>query len=302
MIHKIATTLIGVEDGISYRLIYDMEVKMLDFSKIKDYLPIITTVLAALLTYFLGFRKVKKDKFNIQIEECLEQILSPMLHSLRFIMREENAFQREKLLKDFFLKFSSEETKLYKMPSKYILDWYYKTEDLFYGFKNSGQKEEWETFWIYFNKYNIMINKEYKSIRSIIYSDYKWLVDLNQKNPFLRLFIEFFVLIYELSKFIIVVCFVLMIGFLVDNIQGKHLIPIYLKQIIFLAFLISLLVYIILLMCLSNYASAKQMQRESFTKIIFQKICPNLYKFWDKFIDINIEKEKKKNDIPDMYH
>lgn len=75
---------------------------MLDLSKIKDYLPIVTTILAALLTYFFGFRKVKKDKFDIQIEEALKEILSPMLHSLRFIMREENAFQREKLLKGFF--------------------------------------------------------------------------------------------------------------------------------------------------------------------------------------------------------
>lgn len=35
---------------------------MLGFSNIKDYLPIITTFLAALLTYFFRFRKVKKDK------------------------------------------------------------------------------------------------------------------------------------------------------------------------------------------------------------------------------------------------
>lgn len=273
---------------------------MFDFSIVKDYLPIITAILTAVLTYFFGFRKRKNDKFNIQIEEGLGEILSPMLHSLRVIMREENAFQREKLLKAFFLKFSSEETKLYKMSSKYILDWYYKTEDLFYNFRNSRKKEDWEMFWVYFYKYNIMINEEYRSVRSIIYSDYKWLIDVNQKNPFLRLVIEFFVLIYELSKFIIGSCFAFMLGFIIENIQGKHIIPGVLKQIVFYALLIALLVYGMLLICLSNYASAKQMQRESYTRIFFQKIFPKFYHVWDKYIHIDVEKEKKKINIPQM--
>lgn len=146
-----------------------------------------------------------------------------------------------------------------------------------------------------------MINGEYKSVRSIIYSDYRWLIDLNQKNLFLRLAIEFFVLIYELSKFVIVSCMAFMIGVMVDNVEGTNLIPLYLKQIIVLVLLMSLLVYTILLICLSNYASSKQMQRESYISNFFQKICPRIYKYWDKFANINVEKEKKKINIPDMY-
>ncbi|ERI92250.1 hypothetical protein HMPREF1982_02507 [Clostridiales bacterium oral taxon 876 str. F0540] len=278
-----------------------VEEEMINYKDIKDYLPIITTILAALLTYFFVFRKGKKDKFNTQIEEGLEEIISPMLHSLRFIMREKNPFQREKLIKAFFFKYSSEETKLYKMCSKYIVDWYYKTEDLFYEFIDSRKKEDWEIFWVYFYKYNIMINEEYKSIRTIIYSDYRWLVDLNQKNPFLRLVIEFFVLIYEMCKFIILSCFIFIMGFIVDNIQGKHLIPAYLKQLALLILFIFLLVYCILLMCLSSYASQKQMLKESHSRMFFQKVFPRVYNIWNRYIYMDVEKEKKKISIPDFY-
>lgn len=106
---------------------------MFDFSKIKD-IPLFTTISAAFLTYLFGFRKGKLEKFNSQLEDNLINIISPMLHYIKNIQREDSPLRREKLLDKFFQEYSSKATKLFKIASKDLLDIYYKTEELFYLF------------------------------------------------------------------------------------------------------------------------------------------------------------------------
>lgn len=271
----------------------------MDISIIKDYIPLVTTIFAALLTYFLGFRKGKQDKFNTQIEESLQVILSPMLHEIKIIIHEESAFQRQKLLKEFFYKYSKEDTKLFKMPSKFIHDYYYRTQELFFKFEKDKNKDDWDTFWVYFHKLSKMVNDEYNTIRENIYSDYKWLIDLSKKNCFVRITFEFLTLIYDAIKFIIRIDFILIIGIIINNVQGEKLVPMYINQMVSISLVISLLLYGLLLMILADYSSAKHMQKESAFKKIKNKILPEKLR---KIIDIDIEKEKKKIIIPDMYN
>lgn len=161
-------------------------------SKLKDFMPLLAVIIAATLTYLLGFRKGKEERFNKQLEENLSSILSPMLHAIKHIERVEETLNREELLKNFFSKYSSQETKLYILSSKEILEWYFLTEDLFYDFLKIKTKDNWETFWVYFKRLSQLINEEYYSVRGIIYSDYRWLLGLNQKNYLIKIFIEFF--------------------------------------------------------------------------------------------------------------
>lgn len=275
---------------------------MLEISMIKDYIPLITTVIAALLTYFLGFRKGKQEKFNIQMEKSLEEVLSPMFNELRIIKREENAFQREKLLKNFFEKYGCENTNVFKISSKYIHDWYYKTEELFNIFIKEKSQQEWDNFWVYFNKFYTMVNNEYNTIRGIIYSDYRWLIDLNQKNCFLRITMEILIIMYEGIKFSIRVEIILLVGIIIDHIQNGKLVSMYFKQAVSISLVLSLLFYGLLLVVLADYSSAKHMQRESLFNNIIKKLQNKILpKKLRKIIDIDIEKEKKKITIPIMY-
>ena len=91
---------------------------MFDINKIKDYIPFATVFLGAFLAYIFGFRKAKLDKFNNLLEENLSQIISPMFHSSKKIMNLTNASNRQDHLVKFFEKYSSEESKIYKISNK----------------------------------------------------------------------------------------------------------------------------------------------------------------------------------------
>lgn len=278
---------------------------MLDISIIKDYLTLITAIIVAILTYFLGVRKKKQDKFNVQMEKCLEEIISPMFNEIRLIKREENAFHRQKLLKEFFLKYSKEDTKLFKMSSKPIHDFYYKTEELYLKFEKDKKKDKWDTFWVCFNRFYNMIDNEYNTIRENIYSDYKWLMDLSKKNCFWRITFEILILFFEGIKFLFTVDFIFLICIIFDNIEGQNSMPMYFKQIVVWILVICIIFYFILFAILTDYFLAREKQRrESIFKLMIKKLKRKISssKIEDALIvDIDIEKEKKKIIIPSMY-
>ncbi|WP_238861122.1 hypothetical protein [Clostridium sp. YIM B02569] len=276
----------------------------MDISVIKDYLSVITAIVVAFLTYLLGIRKKKQDKFNEQIEDSLKVILSPMVNEIRLIDREEDSIRRQMMLRKFFDKYNKEDTRLFKMPSKFIHDFYYKTEELFWKFDKSKKQNDWDIFWIHFHKLYIMIRDEYTIMRENIYSDYKWLIDLNKKNPFLRITLEFFIVIFEGAKFLILIDFMSIIFILIDNRMDK-LIPIYIKKGIVISLGVSMVIYILLIMVLAEYYAAKNMQRENIFRTLVKKIenkflPEKVRKIID--MDIDIEKEKKKIIIPSMYN
>ncbi|CUU46933.1 hypothetical protein [Clostridium beijerinckii] len=256
----------------------------MSISIIKDYLPVITAVVVAFLTYLLGLRKRKKDKFNLQMEVGLKEILSPMFNTIRVIKREESAFQREKLLKNFFEKYSYQDTNVFEIPSRIIHDLYYECDNLFLKFIKERSDDSWDAFWIYFDRFDKEIVKEYKTIRENVYLDYKWLMCLNEKNYFIRIFLEACASIFEMAKVLIMGSCIVIFIIIMDNIQGKKTIPDNTIIWVSMTLIGSLLVYGLLRMTiLIEYCLTKQMQLNR------------------KNINIDIEKEKKKIKIPKMY-
>lgn len=73
-----------------------------NFSYIKDYIPVILAILTPILTYLIGVRKGNNEKFDLQLENNLKDVISPMLHEIKAITRQqEESNERNKLLKKF---------------------------------------------------------------------------------------------------------------------------------------------------------------------------------------------------------
>jgi len=268
---------------------------------IKDYLPIITVILTGVLTYLFGFRKGKIEKFHSRLEESLGDIITPLLHDVKIIQREEDTFRKEELIKAFFLRYSNVDSKLYKLSSKFMIDWYYITEEYFYIFLKSRLDEDWRNFWVYFINLLGMIQEEFNDIRGILFADFRWQMGINKKSIFMKIAYEVLVLIYELIKFVIFIVSVFIFGCIIDSIEGKKLIPIDIKKFSILILLLLLVVFGILFAILSQYVTSLQMQKTNTLKKLLEKIFPKFYKKWDKFISIDLEKERKKINIPPMH-
>lgn len=278
---------------------------MIEFSEIKEYMQIITTVVAALLGYLFAFKKLNKEKFYTQLDDNLGGILTPMYHEIKKIMREESGFQREKLLKSFFEKHTSENTNIYKISNKSILDTFYNTEELFYNFTKNRNRYNWEQFWISFDNLNNIIDGEIITIRGVIYSDYRWSIVLSQKNFMWRFVFEVSASIVEMLKFLIVICTGAIFIFIVALKRGE---PIVSGDVISLLITILgtlIMIYITIYVPLSNHYSLKKKQRESFFMRDLEKGRPRLYNMINKIMSffINSEIKIKRNvKIPKMYN
>lgn len=274
---------------------------MLDFNIFKDYLPLITTLLATSLTYLFGYKKGKKEKFVYQLEDNLSGIISPLLHGMRKIKEAENSFQREKLIKNFFDKYTSEETKIYKISNKSVLDWFYTTHEYYLIFTKNKNIETWEAFWVHFEELYYKIGLEFKTVRRIIYSDYKWYLTLTQRNYLSQMLSELLVFIYETSKFLITSCLLFISFAIFDKLEGSNLIPNEITKVALYLLFILLMIVCILMTILSDYHSAKQLQKDSISSMFIKKFLPRIYHKWNSKMVFNIEKEKKKTQIPEMY-
>lgn len=263
----------------------------MDFKILKDYLPLMTTLLAASLTYFFGYKKGKNEKFTSQLEDNLSNIISPLFHAMKKINEEESLFQREKLIREFFAKYTSEGTSIYKISNKSILDWFYDTYDFYLIFVKDKSDENWENFWVYFNELYHKVRVEYKNVRGIIYSDYKWYSTLVQKNYLLRALVEILAFIYETVKFFIASCLFIIAIAVFQRFEGTTLIPAEFTKVVLELLFIFLMICCFLTIVLSDYFSSKQAQKDSFLKILFQKLFPTISEKWNRTFEFNLEKE-----------
>ncbi|WP_234122372.1 hypothetical protein [Clostridium hydrogenum] len=272
-----------------------------NFSYIKDYIPVILAILTPILTYLIGVRKGNNEKFDLQLENNLKDVISPMLHEIKAITRQqEESNERNKLLKKFFEKYGASDSKLYEMSNKYICDKYYETEKYYYKFMQNKNQNNWEDFWTYFISFNKLIDNEYNKIKSILYSNYVWLMDLSNKNKISRVFMEIMVMFYELSKFILMACIIFLIAMVIYYEEDKSFIHGYDIKIMILLSLAILIVNMILSSCLSEYIQAIQNQKDSMIKKYLRRKHPNIIKKYDEFIYFDLEKEKRKLHIPRM--
>lgn len=61
------------------------------------------------------------------------------------------------------------------------------------------------------------------------------------------------------------------------------------------------MIYFILLVALSEYNESKRVQKESLLRKYIKKKFPKDIKWWDNSGSIDVEKEKKKTKVPDMF-
>lgn len=270
----------------------------MDYSKLTHYIPLLTTVLAAYLTYFFGYRKGKLNKFFNEVEENINDILSPMFHDIRQINRLEIPFKREELLKKFFCKYGSNSTNLHKIGERYILELYYSTEDLFYNFTKIRSNENWTKFYTKFYELYNQVKKEYDINHDIIYCNYTWHKCLNEKNYLLRLISEIGVFLYETLKFIVSAGFLLLVPMIVEYNTGKWAITIEFIQAYLILLFIFSGIFGALMMFSSDYNRLKTMQkRKSDLRKFLERNFPKIFvSNNDDYNDIN-----KSIEIPKMY-
>lgn len=272
-----------------------------NFSYIKDYIPVILAILTPILTYLIGVRKGNNEKFNLQLENNLKDVISPMIHEIKAITRkQEESNERNKLLKKFFEKYGASDSKLYEMSNKYIADRYYETEKYYYEFMKNRNQNDWEDFWTYFINFNKLIDNEYNKIKGILYSNYVWLMDLSNKNKILRILMEIMVMLYELTKFSLMASGLFLFALIILLIKGNVVIYGYVKVITCLWFLASVALWGVLTMCVSTYIQAIQVQKDSEIRKALERKFPKLIKKYDEFIYFDLEKEKGKLHIPRM--
>lgn len=275
---------------------------MIDYSKLTQYISLITTLLAAYLTYFFGYRKGKINQFYSKLEENINDILSPMFHDIRRINREDSSFKREALLKDFFSKYGDDNTNLHKIGDRAILDLYYSAEDLFYNFIKKKTNETWNEFWAKFHKLSDEIRDEYNTSHDIIYSTYAWMKSINEKNYLLRLILEAFAFLYETVKFLVTTGYLLLVPIIFEYKKDKDLFTIeFIRVYLSLLCILSMLFYL-LVMCSSDYTRLKKKQkRKSDLRKLLERKFPKIIAFSNKFLEVDSNNMNTDIEIPEMY-
>lgn len=170
---------------------------------VKDYLwivPLIATVLGASIGYFWGQRTKKQERLFNQTYESLKDVCSPMYHEMKLIFREPLIEKRDSGLEDFFTRYKSIQTDLFKIGNIKIIQEFYIVENLYLMYTQNPTKEHWVEFWYNFQTFYNLIESEYSTNLKALYGEYRWNRKVNQKEPLMKLLIEVCVSLLKLSR------------------------------------------------------------------------------------------------------
>ncbi|MGK5509429.1 hypothetical protein [Brevibacillus formosus] len=272
------------------------------------FLPLFIAIVGAVIAYFFGQRSKNLERFYDQTKTSLKEITSPIFHELRNINATQIPEKKERLLRNFFEKYSSKDTNIYLIGNRFILEYYYKLHNFFNAFLITRNEKDWEEFCQRYDGFFITIEEEYWKTFEISYSEYKWNQFNMNKNIFFRLWNGTVRFLHITSKVIVVVA-----GFCVYFAIYDQLVIAFFKDMnilpddffifsIMLLFL-SLILYSFMTMVNSYQLGYTQKGKGLFYKIL-KKACPNAMRKWDKLWDrlISLPRGKKGNKkTPPMY-
>lgn len=251
----------------------------MDEKMIKDYLPLAIAFFTFFLGYIVSLRYKKLDRFYTQIQENLKEICSPMYHEIRDIFRARTPEDRDRVIDTFFQKYSSRESGIYKIGNNFLLEWYFMMEDSFYNYKSNQTDKNWEEFWLYFYRFNVMLKSEYWSNFRILYYEFRWLRNIWGTNNYLFRFIkETTRFIIDSLNFLVGVILILFSYMIYTKIIGKFKIS---NEYVELIAVISIFVFVLwgFMMIVGSfyYSLMKITLKKSIFRKLIESVVPNKY-------------------------
>lgn len=169
---------------------------------ILPFMPLIAAILSGFVGYFFIIRWKKRDRFLTMSEDSLRECYSPMYHELHLIMISPESIEQKKLIDNFFKKYMSSSTLIYKISNSFLIDWFYDTEKAYSQFVSEWTSDNWKLFWKKFLAFYRMVESYYHDTHFNVYKDIRFNEYLSKKNTFFSLLIEFFGFLYEFFVFI----------------------------------------------------------------------------------------------------
>lgn len=256
----------------------------MQFSDYAPYLSIVVNVFAIFFGYFIGVRKFKTEYFYSNLKDSLSLILSPMFHEIKEIRDIENSYQRDIKLRDFFTKYSSSKTVIYKIGNMFLLNWYYEMEELYKDYCKLRDDKSWSEFWIKFDRFYIMIKDYYLNTFSTLYIEHTWMLKLNTTGFTYRFLNELARFLYEYFELLIALGGIMAVVILSDRLSNTNLFSNDFINLYLLVYVFIFMIFAITIVLASNYLSFINMQKpKSKFKVIIEKRFPKIFKWWDRF-------------------
>lgn len=266
-----------------------------DFGK---YLPLIAAVIAATLSYILGGRSRKNDVILQSTKENLKDIISPMYNEIELRVKSiGNAKEREKLLDDFFERYTTNDTVIYKLGSLRLIDEFYDLYKKYKEFKGARSEKAWKEFWWEFD--NIFFPKlkdNYRNSINLIYRDFNWQQYILTKSYWKRFYHEVMKFLLDTMKGVNIVSILSLYFSVIFKIAGLKFFPDDLWKLSIMLLLLSLALTGLLILFNIQYLAMSSISKQSFERKIVRKIAPNLLDKWD-----NMFLKKDYESIPKMY-
>lgn len=197
---------------------------MFDSKTVKDYLPVITVILAAFLAYIFNNRKYKFERFHKEAAESLKDFYSPLFHEMRIIKLDMQYNDKVKLIELFLKKHLSEDTQIYKSYNRKLIDLFYDLDIAFRGYKDKKNVKLDDVLEIY-NEIFYKVNKDYEDIQICLYSQFPWYKLLHKKSPIFRILMDLGVLFYDIVKFIFIGWVLLAYTVFINKLTGDISLP-----------------------------------------------------------------------------
>lgn len=263
-----------------------------------------------MLGYYYVARSKKSDRFYAQVMDNLDTSSSPMFHELRIIWSKRNTIETcETLILEFFKKYLSVDTSVYKLANKSAIDYFYESADAFENFQNNRLQMNWAEFWSKFDCLKTSIDEEYWANVSVLYREYRWMRQNIQGNYLLRLYNELVILSYQTVKFLVILGLLLIYFTLYFHFVGHPKIFSWLgisfKDALLVTVGVDILLFCLLLllgMLTSNYTFLTNFRKSKTKEFLFRtkgfKI-PNPANSLNRLVD-KIIPEYVPKDIPPM--
>jgi len=278
------------------------------------FLPLIISIIAAVITYFFGQRSKNLDKFYKQTQKSLTEVTSPIYHELKAIKVTNLPEKREKLLQQFFEKYLKESTNIYHIGNRFVIviEYFYNLYDKFCEFMRTRNQNDWNEFWLRFESFRfesffVMIEEEYWKTFEITYSDYKWHQYNMTKNIFFRVWNSVVRFLFDFSKVVVAVTGFLVYLTMYDKIQvfitEKNIFPSNFFNLSLTLLFLSVMFFGVMGI-INSYQLAYIQSGESFIRKLIKNKFHGVVKKWDvlweKILSLPL-RNKEIDKIPPMY-
>ena len=253
---------------------------MLEIS-VKDLWPIFMLLLTALIGYQFSRRSKRNDLFLEGLTKSYENAYFPMYMRVKNI-KDQDEDRKLELFKEFVESYNSYESTLKLLASASLLEWFFDIHQKYLVFSRQGDESSKEVFWKSFEDFYVMIENEFWEAHEIIYKDYSISKTLINKNPFLRIFMELSILLYNITTFLLYLCGFILYLSIWNNLKPSNIFPSWwtVKNSVLL-FLGALFLQLFMLIVSSWYVSIRNKRK---TRLLLKKLEEKAKKVWQSII------------------